>query len=182
MEADEREATGAAGATLDPPPPSLPAATGSSLSTTPPRGDDSLRWQVAEKDEEEAADANSMEEATVDPLHTFVASHADAEFLPMGEPWAIQPPPYPFPAAVEPSHHEPSHCTYGHGHSHSSLLLPTVEPHAATRGEHPQRKRAMQAVERCINDAEAAAQMAATAKDGDADTCASALEPGYFGL
>ena len=89
MEADEREATGAAGATLDPPPPSLPAATGSSLSTTPPRGDDSLRWQVAEKDEEEAADANSMEEATVDPLHTFVTSHADAEFLPMGEPCAI---------------------------------------------------------------------------------------------
>ena len=38
----------------------------------------------------------------------------------------------------------------------------------------------MQAVERCINDAEAAAQMAATAKDGDADTCASALEPGYL--
>ena len=35
----------------------------------------------------------------------------------------------------------------------------------------------MQAVERCINDAEAAAQMAATAKDGDADTSASALEP-----
>ena len=99
MEADEREATGAAGATLetDPPPPSLPAATGSSLSTTPPRGD-SLRWQVAEKDEEEAADANSVEEATVDPLHTFVASHADAEFLPTGEPWATQPLPYPSPA------------------------------------------------------------------------------------
>ena len=38
----------------------------------------------------------------------------------------------------------------------------------------------MQAVERCINDAEAAAQMAATAKDGDADTCASALERGYY--
>ena len=31
----------------------------------------------------------------------------------------------------------------------------------------------MQAVEGCIHDAEAAAQMAATAKDGDADTCAS---------
>ena len=53
-------------------------------------------------------------------------------------------------------------------------------PHTASHSEYPQRKRAMQAVERCINDAEAAAQMAATAKDGDADTCASALEPGYL--
>ena len=49
---------------------------------------------------------------------------------------------------------------------------PTI-PHTASHSEYPQRKRAMQAVERCINDAEAAAQMAATAKDGDADTCAS---------
>jgi hypothetical protein len=90
MEAGEREATGAAGATLeaDSPPPALPAATGSSPPTTPP---------------------------------------------------------------------------------------PEL-PHTASPSEYPQRKRAMQAVERCIHDAEAAAQMAATAKDGDADTCASALE------
>ena len=32
----------------------------------------------------------------------------------------------------------------------------------------------MQAVERCINEAEAAGQMAAAAKDDDADTCATA--------
>ena len=94
MEADEREAIGAAGATLetDSPPPALPAETGSPLPTTPP----------------------------------------------------------------------------------------PESPHTASHSEYPQRKRAMQAVERCINDAEAAAQMAATAKDGDADTCASALEPGYL--
>ena len=53
---------------------------------------------AAEKEEEEAADADSVEEATVDPLHAFVALHADAEFLPRGEPWATQPPPYPSPA------------------------------------------------------------------------------------
>ena len=53
---------------------------------------------AAEKEEEEAADADSVEEATVDPLHAFVALHADAEFLPTGEPWATQPPPYPSPA------------------------------------------------------------------------------------
>jgi hypothetical protein len=46
----------------------------------------------------EAIDApvatNKKEEPTVDPLHAFVASHADAEFLPTGEPWATQPLPY----------------------------------------------------------------------------------------
>ena len=54
--------------------------------------------EAPEKEEEEAADADSVEEATVDPLHAFVASHADAEFLPTGEPWATQPLPYPSPA------------------------------------------------------------------------------------
>ena len=54
--------------------------------------------EAPEKEEEEAADADSVEEATVDPLHAFVALHADAEFLPTGEPWATQPPPYPSPA------------------------------------------------------------------------------------
>ena len=47
--------------------------------------------------------ASKKEEPTVDPLHAFVASHADAEFLPTGEPWATQPLPY-LPCCPAPHH------------------------------------------------------------------------------
>jgi len=89
----------------------------------------------------EAIDApvatNKKEEPTVDPLHAFVASHADAEFLPTGEPWATQPLPY-LPSCLWWSYltvnHHPAvdHRTNGHGHSRSTLLLPTAEPPRAS--------------------------------------------------
>ena len=47
--------------------------------------------------------ASKKEEPTVDPLHAFVASHADAEFLPTGEPWPTQPLPY-LPCCPAPHH------------------------------------------------------------------------------